>query len=160
LSIHIRALEDGAIPALFELLQHDELYRYLRFPAPRTLDELALRFDVDVRPEGQVFTVHREEEPERPIGFCRYRLEESSRFDIGYAIGYEFWGRGYATIVVAAMLKELTVRFKGAEVVATASIGNVASIRALQRNGFLRVRSTKTILHLEATYDLDYSLSL
>lgn len=57
------------------------------------MDELALRFDVDVRPEGQAFTVHREEKPKRPIGFFRYRLEESSRFEIGYVIGHDFWGR-------------------------------------------------------------------
>lgn len=160
MSILIRALEDGAIPALFGLLQRDELYRYLNFPAPKSLDELALRFDVDVRPEGKVFTVHSEEQPELPVGFCRYRLEESIRFDIGYAIGHDFWGRGYATSVVAALLAELTERFKGAEVVATVNIGNVASIRALEKNGFLCVRSTETILHLEPTYDLDYSLNL
>lgn len=54
---------------------------------------------------------------------------------------------------------ELTERFKDAEIVATVNIGNVASIRALEKNGFLRVRSTENILHLEATYDLDYFLN-
>ncbi|MFW5329772.1 GNAT family N-acetyltransferase [Hydrogenophaga sp. ZJX-1] len=160
MSILLRALEDSAIPALFELLQNDELYRYLTFPAPKSPDELVLRFDVDVRPEGQIFTVHRAEHSELPIGFCRYRLDESSRFDIGYAIGYDFWGRGYATSVVAALLNELTGRFKGGEVVATVNIGNIASIRALEKNGFLFGRFIETILHLEATCDLEYSFNI
>ena len=42
------------------------------------------------------------------VGFCRYRIEGSSRYDVGYTIGRDFWRQGYATRVVAALLVELT----------------------------------------------------
>lgn len=157
MTIFLRPLEDAAIPALFELLQHDELYRYMTFPPPSSFEELSLRLEMDVRSGGQVFTVHRKSACERAVGFCRFRLEESSRYDIGYTIGRDFWRRGYATRVVAALLEELTGRFDVVEVVAAANIGNVASIRALEKNRFLYSGAIETTLNFEPSYELQYS---
>ncbi len=160
MSILLRPLEDAAIPTLFELLQHDELYRYLTFPPPRSFEELALRLDVDVRSGGQVFTVHRKSAPERAVGFCRYRIEGPSRYDIGYTIGRDFWRQGYATRVVASLLDEMAGRFGVVEVVAAANIGNVASIRVLEKNGFLYTGAIETTLNFEPSYELVYSQML
>jgi RimJ/RimL family protein N-acetyltransferase len=160
LSISLRPLGDDAIPPLFELLQNEDLYRYLTVPPPRSLDELALRLEVDVRPEGHVFTVHRVEKPEEPIGFCRYRIEGPNKYEIGYKIGCDFWGQGYATCVVTALLKELAIRFGVGVVFASADIGNVASIRALERNGFLYSGFSKTLLKCEGSFNLEYARPL
>ncbi|WP_431050044.1 GNAT family N-acetyltransferase [Roseateles sp. L2-2] len=160
MSIILRPLEDAGIPALFELLQHYDLYRYLTFPPPRSMEELALRLEVDVRSGGQVFTVHREDAPERPVGFCRYRVEGAGRCNVGYTIGRDFWRQGYATRVVAALIEELICRRGVVEVVAEANIDNVASIRALEKNGFLYSGATATTLKFEPSYELEYSLRL
>lgn len=145
---------------LFELLQHDELYRYLTFTPPRSFEDLALRLDMDVRLGGQVFTVHRKCAPERAVGFCRYRLDGQSRYEVGYTIGRDFWQHGYATLVVAALLDELIGQFGVVEVVAAANIGNVASIRALEKNGFLYSGASETLLKFEPSYELAYSQKL
>jgi len=160
LSISLRPLGDDAISPLFELLQNEDLYRYLTFPPPRSLDELAHRLEVDVRPEGHAFTVHRAEKPELPIGFCRYRIEGPNKYEIGYMIGRDFWGQGYATCVVAALLKELAIRFGVGVVLAAADIGNVASIRALERSGFLYSGFSETLLKREGSFNLEYARPL
>lgn len=157
MTVLLRPLKNAAISALFELLQHDELYTFLTFPPPKSFEELALRLEVDVRSGGQVFTVHRQNAPERVVGFCRYRFEGPSRYDVGYTIGRDFWRQGYATHVVAALLNKLNGRFGTIEVVATANIGNVASIRALEKNGFLYAGAIETILKCEPSYELEYS---
>jgi RimJ/RimL family protein N-acetyltransferase len=149
-----------AIPALFELLQDEALYQYLPFPPSRSFEELATRLEVDVRSGGEVFTVHLEGGPELSVGFCRFRFDEPGRFEFGYTIGRAFWGNGYATRVVAALLVEVRRRFSVGEAVAAANIGNVASIRALGKNEFLYLGATETILNLKPSYDLLYSRKL
>ena len=52
---------------------------------------------------------------------------------IGYWIARDHWGRGIATTAVALMLREFTRR----PLVATAAGHNVASIRVLEKNGFV-----------------------
>jgi [ribosomal protein S5]-alanine N-acetyltransferase len=156
----LRPLDDMAIPALFDLLQNEELYEYLPFPPPRSFEELATRLEVDVRSGGEVFTVHRDGESEPAVGFCRYRVDEPGRFEFGYTIGRDFWHQGHATRVVAALLVELGSRFGVGEAVAAANIGNVASIRALEKNGFLYLGAIETISSFKPSYDLMYSRNL
>jgi RimJ/RimL family protein N-acetyltransferase len=52
---------------------------------------------------------------------------------IGYWIAREHWGRGIATIAVERMLREYTRR----PLIATAAGHNAASIRVLEKNGFV-----------------------
>lgn len=55
--------------------------------------------------------------------------------EVTYWIRRDFWGRGIATRALAALLEEVQVR----PVLARAAHDNVASIRVLERNGFVRV---------------------
>lgn len=52
---------------------------------------------------------------------------------LGYWIARAYWGRGIATRAVALMLAE----FQRRPLVATTSSGNFASIRVLEKNGFV-----------------------
>jgi RimJ/RimL family protein N-acetyltransferase len=55
--------------------------------------------------------------------------------EIGYWIGREFWGRGIVTRAIQQLLEVVSIR----PLVAKVATANVASIRALQRNGFTTV---------------------
>src|SRR5689334_6750783 len=59
---------------------------------------------------------------------------EGQRF-VGYWIGREFWGRGLATQAVAELVAVVEARPLYAHVVKS----NVASIRVLEKNGFVEV---------------------
>ena len=75
-----------------------------------------------------------------PVGWVRFTVtdRENGVGEVGYTIGERHRGRGYAT---AAVRKVLTVAFAatGADVErveAVAAVGNAASRRVLERNGF------------------------
>lgn len=59
---------------------------------------------------------------------------------IGYWIGREHWGRGIATRAVALMLREFTRR----PLIATTAGHNAASVRVLEKNGFVVVSRRMT----------------
>jgi RimJ/RimL family protein N-acetyltransferase len=61
--------------------------------------------------------------------------EDDGRRLVGYWIGREFWGRGLATRAVAEVLEVVDARPVHAYVVKC----NVASIRVLEKSGFVRV---------------------
>ena len=61
--------------------------------------------------------------------------EDDGRRFVGYWIGREFWGRGLATQALAELLDEVDARPLHAYV----AKGNVASIRVLEKCGFVGV---------------------
>ena len=61
--------------------------------------------------------------------------EADGRRHVGYWIGREFWGRGLATEALAELVGIVDARPLHAEVVNT----NVASIRVLEKCGFIQV---------------------
>ena len=63
-------------------------------------------------------------------------FDHEGRREVGYWIGREFWGRGVATRALAALLAEVTERPLFAGVAAH----NVASIRVLEKCGFVEER--------------------
>jgi len=64
---------------------------------------------------------------------------DGGRF-VGYWIGREFWGRGLATEALAEVVEFVDARPLQAEVVST----NVASIRVLEKCGFIQVAAHVT----------------
>jgi RimJ/RimL family protein N-acetyltransferase len=65
--------------------------------------------------------------------------EQEGRRLIGYWIGREFWGKGLATRALQELTGEVTQRPLHAWV----ATSNVASIRVLEKCGFVRVGSQK-----------------
>jgi RimJ/RimL family protein N-acetyltransferase len=55
--------------------------------------------------------------------------------EVGYWLGREFWGRGIATLALSAFVAETEER----PLTAAAAEGNVASMRVLEKCGFVRV---------------------
>lgn len=72
------------------------------------------------------------DDDDRVLGGISSFVEEGTRY-VGYWIGKEHWGRGVASAAVAMLLDEVRERPIHARVART----NVASIRALERNGFV-----------------------
>ncbi len=60
---------------------------------------------------------------------------ELGKLEVTYWIGREFWGRGLATLALQAFLREMTAR----PIYARGAADNVASIRVLEKCGFVLV---------------------
>ena len=66
--------------------------------------------------------------------------EQDGRRLVGYWIGREFWGKGLATQALAELIEEVTARPLHAWV----ATSNAASIRVLEKCGFVQVGSRTT----------------
>ena len=66
---------------------------------------------------------------------CTFHDEELGKPDVAYWIGRDYWGRGLATLALAALLREVRTRPMYARVAAD----NEGSRRVLQKCGFVPV---------------------
>jgi RimJ/RimL family protein N-acetyltransferase len=64
--------------------------------------------------------------------------------EVGYGVGPEFWGRGIATRALAAFLQEVTER----PLFGYTAEHNIASMRVLEKCGFVRAGETKGVLNV------------
>jgi RimJ/RimL family protein N-acetyltransferase len=70
-----------------------------------------------------------------PIGICGIELREGEA-EIGYWLGVPFWGRGYATEAVRALIDHAFGELGHDALVSGARVSNPASRRVLEKCGF------------------------
>lgn len=76
------------------------------------------------------------------IGSVMYRfdIEQNGSCEIGYSIGRSFWGKGWGTAIVELLVKTAEDLPGISEVIAWSHKANTASVKVLQRNGFVQVK--------------------
>ncbi len=88
------------------------------------------------------------------VGSFLYKTLSETRCEIGYSIGKDFWGRGYAQEALNRMLVYLEQRGY-TQIMATTKTGNTASSRILEKAGFrLKVRN-----HLDDSFEFEKSIT-
>ena len=71
------------------------------------------------------------------VGLCSYkRPPENGQVEIGYGMAASRWGLGHATRAVALMVKVAEADPEIRVIAAETVVGNTASARVLERNGF------------------------
>lgn len=71
----------------------------------------------------------------RLIGACDLSLIESHVVDLGYMLGVEQWGKGYATEIALALVDAAFFDLRAQRVISTVDVNNAASIRVLEKIG-------------------------
>jgi RimJ/RimL family protein N-acetyltransferase len=69
------------------------------------------------------------------IGACDLSLIESHVVDLGYMLGTEQWGKGYATEIAQALVDAAFFDLRAERVISTVDVNNGASIRVLEKIG-------------------------
>jgi ribosomal-protein-alanine N-acetyltransferase len=69
-------------------------------------------------------------------GGFNYWNKEQKRTEISYDIAHDYWGKGYATAAVKAMVDFAFSKMKINRIQATVAIHNIASIKVLEKSGF------------------------
>lgn len=160
-------------PAIAALLDDPEMADFLMvIPQPfvafdaHTLIRAAWRRLTTGR--GFDLAILRRERPDAIIGSIGIGLfEDGRRGDLGFWIGREFWGRGYATEAAACLLAFARDELGVSVFSATAAVDNQASIRVLQKLGFAEsgrgskdvpsTGRTRAVIHLSRAADGDGS---
>lgn len=138
----VRRTEAGDRSRYIDMLCSDEVHRYLGGPRPRDELEHAAPEVPGNRPG--VFTVEADDaligtvtvdrrDPHRP-GHLRAGGNE---VEVGYLFLPHFWGNGYATEAVAAVLEWIARVLPEEPVVLCTQLANCASVRLAARLGFV-----------------------
>ena len=151
--VTLRAVIDSDLPILFEYQRDPETVRMSAFPARQREAFMAHWAKIRADPGVALRTVLLEGQVAGSI----VSWEQDNHREVGYGLGPEFWGRGIATRALAAFLQEVTVR----PLFGYTAEHNLASMRVLQKCGFVRAGETKGVLNVggelvtEVIYRLD-----
>jgi RimJ/RimL family protein N-acetyltransferase len=113
--------------------------RYLFF-GPRDEDSTAAYLDGLLasqleRPRTRFELAVEEIASGRVIGACDLSFIERNVVDLGYMLGIENWGKGYATEIALALVDAAFFDLRADRVISTVDINNGASIRVLEKIG-------------------------
>ncbi len=72
--------------------------------------------------------------------------------EIGYWIGQDYWGKGFGTWVVKELTRIAFNEFKLRRVYAKVFENNIASVRILEKNGFVKEATLKSVIVKDGKY--------
>jgi RimJ/RimL family protein N-acetyltransferase len=149
----LRALRASDAEALFALFSNWEVVRWLSLPPwPYTLDDArgfaegAAQRHLDGAEASYAVTLQ-----DALIGGIGVRLRPQSHLqraagpNFGFWVGQPYWGRGYMTEAVWALVQQVFARTPCDAIYAGAFVDNVASLRVQEKAGFLH--DGETMLH-------------
>ncbi len=126
---------------MFEILSEPELYLYLDYPPPPSVEHLRgvyERIEARKSPDGSQlwlnWLVHPQGQP--ALGYVQATVGSDRTAWVGFVFSRKHWGRGYATQATQAMLDHVTGEYGVARFLATVEAENRRSIRLLERLGF------------------------
>jgi RimJ/RimL family protein N-acetyltransferase len=132
--ITLRPLGAGDADLLYPLVAGKDVTDTLLWDGPGSLDEYRESLErFAASADRHNFAIV---EGERPIGCIDVRPENDFRGDLGLWIGHDFHGRGYGTEAVRLATRFAFERVGLAKLEATVFVGNVASRRVFEKNGF------------------------
>ncbi len=151
--VTFRAVQDADLPILFEHQRDPETVKMSAFPARERVVFTAHWAKIRANPDVVLRTIVVDGQMAGSI----VSWEQDGHREVGYGVGPEFWGRGIATRALAAFLQEVTER----PLFGYTAEHNVASMRVLEKCGFVRAGETKGVLNVggelvtEVFYRLD-----
>lgn len=129
-------------PALFAVFGDEEVVRYWSSPAMRDLEEArTLIREVEAHFDAQdLFQWVITQEDDGVIGTCTlYALDANNRrAEIGFALGRDFWGQGYALEATTALVEFAFGKLNLARLEADVDPRNGPSLALLRKLGFVR----------------------
>jgi [ribosomal protein S5]-alanine N-acetyltransferase len=137
--LNLREFVQTDFHAVFAYSSDPRVTRYLFF-GPRDEDSTAeylegLLASQRERPRTRFELAVEEIESGRVIGACDLSFIERNVVDLGYMLGIENWGKGYATEISLALIDAAFFDLRAERVISTVDVNNGASIRVLEKIG-------------------------
>ena len=135
----LRPWREGDEPALAKYANNRNVWMNLRgtFPHPYTMEDAVSWVQAQKdRDPMTIFAIADADEAIGAIGLTLHDAHERSA-EVGYWLGEPFWGRGIATEAVRALIVHAFEHFDLLRLQATVFEWNPASIRVLEKCGFV-----------------------
>ena len=136
--LFLRPFNENDVDAVFAIRKNADVMLYIREPqtsrseAENWINFVSSRWENEKIGLGAVI----EKSSNQLIGWCGlWRLTETNETEIGYALGKDFWGKGYAVEAAEAYLHYGFETLNLKEIVAVARPENSASRRVMERIG-------------------------
>ena len=136
--LFLRPFNENDVDAVFAIRKNADVMRYIREPqtsrseAENWINFVSSRWENEKIGLGAVI----EKSSNQLIGWCGlWRLTETNETEIGYALGKDFWGKGYAVEAAEVYLNYGFETLNLKEIVAVARPENSASRRVMERIG-------------------------
>ena len=144
--IILRRLENSDVEDLYAIYSDTKAMKF-RGSKPMTDLSDARRFVADQHlSEGGITTIRKVAELDgQVLGTVMLRFDRSKvdECEIGYSLGREHWGRGLGTAVLSRLMEDLGRSTEISKLTAYCHRDNLASIKILERSGFVRVSLDK-----------------
>lgn len=144
------------VEEMFAVLNEPELYRYLDYPPPPSLEHLRgvyARVEGRSSPDGAQRWLNWVVRPpgQAAIGYVQLTIESQLAW-VGFVFSSRHWGRGYASQASRAVLEHAAASLGVVRFLASVEAANHRSIRLLGRLGFREATPAERALHeLSAT---------
>jgi RimJ/RimL family protein N-acetyltransferase len=137
--LNLREFVKTDFDAVYAYSSDSRVTRYLFF-GPRDQDATAeylegLLASQRERPRNRFELAVEEIASGKVIGACDLSFIERSVVDLGYMLGIEHWGKGYATEIALALIDAAFYDLRAERVISTVDVNNSASIRVLEKIG-------------------------
>lgn len=140
----LREFDDDDAEAFYPLVSNPEILRFTLDPGGgvnsvgQALELLRSRSVADYRKHGFGRLAVVEKASRQLIGFAGLKyLGDRGEVDLGYRLLPTHWGRGFATESGRAILQDGFTRLGLTRIIATVFPENVASVRVLEKLGFV-----------------------
>jgi RimJ/RimL family protein N-acetyltransferase len=133
----VRPIDERDIDEIFAMRSDSEVMRFIREPQNRE-ESISWVKLVSSRWETEQigFCALIEKSSNEFVGWCGiWQLQETGEFEIGYAVGRRFWGKGFATEAALKFLQYAFEKLKSEKIVAVAQPENAGSRRVMEKLG-------------------------
>ena len=125
---------------MFAVLSEPELYRYLDYPPPPSLEHLRgvyARVEGRTSPDGKQLWLNWIAKPpgQAAVGYVQLTVESRIAW-VGFVFSSKHWGRGFASQATLAVLEHAASAYAITQFLATVEAENQRSVRLLGRLGF------------------------
>ncbi|MDB5225950.1 MAG: acetyltransferase [Bacteroidota bacterium] len=145
---------------LQRIANNSNVTKYLRerFPHPYTKNDAERWVSLNIMGLHEThFCIEYNGKPAGGIGIDIQNDIHKYTAEMGYWLGEEYWNKGIVTQCIQTVTPFFINKFQLKRIYATASVGNVASIKALERAGYTFEGTMKNYAHKDGV-DLDGTL--
>ena len=152
--------------ALYSLLQDTSLYQYIPQKPPISLKALEQRYqnlETRLSPDESEAWLNWAiwiEEREIYGGFIEITVSANYSGQIAYMLSPLFWGQGYAFEACRHLIINVWQNYHITEMIAEVDTRNLASIRLLERLGFVNVETRKDVDFFKGSQSHEYIYQL
>jgi [ribosomal protein S5]-alanine N-acetyltransferase len=151
-SLCLEPLTVAHAEAMFDVLADAEIYRYLDYPAPPSVEHLRnlyARLEKRQSPDGSEawlnWVVRRP--GETPMGYVQSTVLPNGDAWVAYVLNSRHWGGGVAHAATQEMMAHLASACGVKRYMAMVEVENVRSIRLLERLGFRLASASEAGAH-------------